>query len=98
MKRAISFMLFAILLTFLSCKKECNKSMTVVKDCTGTYLRTDGKDYHVCNSDKLESYSNGTEVRATFKKTDKCTGPANDAPVCYMLHENEGWVDVVKIE
>ena len=72
--------------------------MTVIRDCTGTYLRLDGKDYHVCNLEKVSSYPNGTNVVVTFKKIKDCTGLANDAIVCQMLHANEGWIEVEKIK
>ena len=85
---------------FLSCKKECGKSqtVTVVKDCTGTYLRVDGKDYLVCNREKVSSFADGTTVNASFKKINECDGSAKDAFVCMMFHENEGWIKVEKIQ
>ena len=97
MKKILSIITVAFLLTMFSCTKERNKSMTVVKDCTGTYLRMDGKDYHVCNLEKLSSYSDGTKVTATFKKIENCPS-SSETIVCKMLHENEGWVEVVKIK
>ena len=39
-----------------SCEKSKIK-MTVIKDCTGTYLRKNSQDFYVCNDDILESYS-----------------------------------------
>ncbi len=70
----------------------------VVKDCTGTYLRFEGKDYHVCNLEMLAPYTDSAEVTATFKKTTECSGSAKDAIVCQMIHANEGWITVEKIE
>ena len=86
----------AILLTILiSCSKVNNKNMTVIKDCTGSYLRFNGKDYQICNIEIVEGFENGVEVEASFEKIDDCE---NNWAVCYMLHENEGWVNVTKIE
>lgn len=82
----------------VACKKVINETITVVRDCTGTYLRFDGKDYHVCNPEKISSFPGGTEVEATFIKIHDCTGPANDAPACYLLHQSEGWINVEKIK
>ena len=52
------------LLSMCACEKNC-KSMLVVRDCTGTYLRVADKDYHVCNTEKLAKYSNGETVNAS---------------------------------
>lgn len=47
------FFLLILSLIVASCEKEPNGTMTVVLDCTGTYLRQDGKDNHVCNIEKI---------------------------------------------
>jgi hypothetical protein len=98
-KRNLLF-LSLILLTalFPACKKERNQTMTIVRDCTGTYLRLEGKDYQVCNLEKVSSFSDGTLVTATFKKIKECNGSAKDAIVCLMLHPNEGWIEVEKVK
>ena len=72
--------------------------MTVVRDCTGTYLRFKGKDYHVCNLEKVSSFSDGTTVTATFKKIKECNGSANNVGTCLIIHDNEGWINVEKIK
>ena len=81
-----------------ACKKDTGKKMTVVKDCTGSYLRSEGKDYHVCNTEKTEGFKDGTTVMASFKKIDKCTGAESDKIVCMMYHENEGWIEISGIK
>lgn len=84
-------------LTLFACNKERCDNMTVVRDCTGTYLRVDQKDYHVCNTEKLASFSDGAQVKASFKKVKDC--PAREKEiVCMMYHANEGWIEVKKIE
>jgi hypothetical protein len=97
MKKLLSITTIAILLTVLSCKKETYKSMTVIKDCTGTYLRTEGKDFKVCNLEKLSSISEGSQVTATFKKIENCPS-LEDKFVCLMYHENEGWIKIVDLK
>lgn len=72
--------------------------MTVPRDCTGTYLNYNGKDYRVCNLEAVASFPGGSSVTATFKKIKKCTDSAQDAFVCMMVHENEGWITVEKIK
>lgn len=98
----INSILFFTLLIFTTlfsgCTKNRDQNVTVERDCTGTYLRLGGKDYHVCNPEKLSSISDGASVTAIFKKINDCNGSAKDAIVCQMLHENEGWIEVEKIK
>lgn len=86
------------LLTFSACEKVTSEQMTVVRDCTGTYLRYQGKDYQVCNLEKVSEFPDGTPVKVTFEKIDNCTGSAITAIVCEMLHQNEGWIEVKNIK
>ena len=72
----------------LSCSNVNNRNMIVVKDCTGSYLRFNGKDYHICNIETVENYDNGTEVKASFKIIDNCID--SNEVVCEILHKNEG--------
>lgn len=81
-------------LAILSCKKVSNEEATIVRDCTGTYLRYNNKDYHVCNHDKLAAYPDGKKLLVSFKKINQCSGSAAEENVCHMLHENEGWIEV----
>jgi hypothetical protein len=98
-KSSLLFLILLALTAWLSsCKKERNQTVTVERDCTGTYLSLDGKDYHVCNLEKVSSFSDGVTVTATFKKIKECNGSAKDAIVCAMLHANEGWIEVDKIK
>jgi hypothetical protein len=96
MKNKVSIFAVLILTILISCSKVNNRNMTVIKDCTGSYLRFNGNDYHICNEAIVENYGNGTEVKASFKKIDDC--PDSDEIVCRMLHNNEGWINVTKIE
>lgn len=90
-------LLFPILaFGLLSCKKDKLRSMTVQKDCTGVYLRVDGKDYHVCNDGLLEKYPPGTIVTAAFRSIPDCPEQA-DRIVCMMLHPHEGWVEITSL-
>jgi hypothetical protein len=84
------------LFTLTACKKETGKKMTVVKDCTGAYLRSEGKDYHICNEDKVAAFADGATVMASYKKATDCKEQA-DKIVCMMYHENEGWIQVMAI-
>jgi hypothetical protein len=96
MKKLLLITTVAALLTLFSCKRETN-TMTVLKDCTGTYLRIHGKDFKVCNLGKLSSVPAGATVTATLKKIDNCKS-LDDSFFCMMFHENEGWVEIVKLK
>ena len=77
-----------------SCEKEC-KTMLVVRDCTGTYLRENGKDYFVCNKDKLASFNDGATVEATFHSIPTCS---SEEVACMLYHQNEGPVVVDEVK
>lgn len=89
---------FFVLLSFVAlfaCNKEKSERATVIKDCTGTYLRINGKDYHVCNIEKSGAYANGTAVTASYKLIPTCN---SNEVVCMMLHESEGWIEILSIK
>ena len=86
-------------LTLFSCSKAKNEKMTVVKDCTGSYLRFNNKDYRVCNFESVASFNNGAEVEASFKKIETCSDSGNGVLICcWLAHEDEGWIKVEKIK
>jgi hypothetical protein len=97
MKKIFSILIIFIILVTSACKKE-NKSVTLIRDCTGTYLRFNDKDYKVCNLEKVESIPHGENITASFKKIIKCKGSANEGTVCLLLHTNEGWIEVLSIK
>jgi len=80
-----------------ACKKDTGKKVTIVKDCTGSYLRSEGKDYHICNIDKVAHLADGATATVSYKKIEKCTSET-DKMVCMMYHENEGWVEVLGVK
>jgi hypothetical protein len=90
------FLLLLMLVVASSCKKERNKSVTIERDCTGTYLSMDGKDYHVCNTAATDAYNEGSTVKANFVLIGDCQ-QQNDG-YCMLYHENEGWVEVEEIQ
>jgi hypothetical protein len=91
MTKKILFGIFALFL-FASCTKEVN-SGKINRDCTGTYLELDNKDYLICNPSMTDSYSDGSEVlvQFDFKSEGKSFG------TCYMHHENYGFVEITYI-
>ena len=79
-----------------SCATVSGVEAIVVRDCTGTYVRIDEKDYLVCNINLLEKYNEGDTVRVRFSRIDKC--PELDSAItCMMYHQNEGMVRLKKV-
>jgi hypothetical protein len=98
MKKLLYVVASSAMLTIFGCKKESYKTATVIMDCTGTYLRMEGKDYKVCNLEKVSSLPSGTTVVATFKKITECKGSGNFSVTCLMYHEYDSWIEVEKIK
>lgn len=102
MKKILIPFLFALMgsTLLLSCKSAdfSGENMKVVRDCTGTYIRFNEKDYQVCNLDKLSGFADGQVVKAKFRKVEKCTDKSQPEMVCMMYHENEGWIQVQEIK
>ena len=107
-----NILFFGLLLLSLSTIPACNKSggnaantgfgtvandATLIKDCTGVYLRLNNKDYHVCNTEKTTALDGNIPVIATYRLISDCTGTASHAVVCMMLHQNEGWIEIEQI-
>jgi len=97
MKKTICISSILVWLVICSCQKAKNKSVILVQDCTGTYLRLDSKDFKVCNLEKTEGFTNGTSVIASYRKIKDCNGSAKNVTTCKMYHKNEGWIEVQKI-
>lgn len=90
----LGFILLSLIAS--SCSTVSGIEAVVIRDCTGTYVRVDGKDYLVCNREKLKEYQEGDTVRVRFKKTTYCQ-ELKDEIVCMMYHEHEGMVKLIKI-
>jgi hypothetical protein len=88
----------SVMLTAFGCKKELHKTAEIIRGCTGTYLRIDGKNYKVCNLEKVASFTNGTTVEASFKKISGCKGSGNFPVTCYMGYDFDSWIEVKRIK
>jgi len=95
MKKIFSISLIVL---FSACGKEKLQKMAVVRDCTGTYLRYDEKDYHVCNASMLATFEDGEKIKAKYRSIALCDDYSSTHVVCEMYHDNEGWVEVIEIK
>ena len=94
-----SFIEISVLIIVFSFFFGCEKSktrMTIIKDCTGTYLRDNSRDYYVCNSDLLDSYSTGDKVNVSYSELEECFGIL-EAITCEMDHPYKGKIEIAEI-
>lgn len=75
-----------------SCGKDVQNGK-INRDCTGSYLELNNKDYLICNPSMTSSIPDGSEVSVefSFKPEGKFYG------VCYMYHENHGFVEITAV-
>lgn len=97
--KSLSLSVFAVsvLAACNSVPPKKSAEATVVRDCTGTYLRINSNDYLVCNSGVLKDYQEGSKVKANYSKTTYCPEKEGQI-VCMMYHENKGMINIHKIE
>ena len=93
--RALIFFVSVIIL--MSCNPDVEK-MTVIKDCTGVYLRsTSGSDYKVCNEEDLSGFANGEVIKVEYDNLEECFGLLDD-PSCTIEHSFSSKVEVTDIK
>lgn len=89
--------LFVVLAVLTACNKDYPK-MKVIRDCTGTYLRSDkGYDFYVCNHEALDTYDNGKEIRVKTESVSACYGLLDEIS-CTDVHIYESKLEVVDIK
>ncbi len=91
------FYSFTILIMgiFASCEKNNFKSAKLLRDCTGTYLRINAKDYFVCNPKKVSSFADQSEIKVAFTLKSHCTDGLFH---CEMLRPFDGYLTVDKVK
>lgn len=67
-----------------------------IKDCTGSYLRMDGNDYKICNTQNTESYEHNDVVNASIRKIKECGNSSPDVMTCKMYHAYVANIEVRK--
>jgi hypothetical protein len=94
MKYSIIILFIGILT--LACAKKNGVEASITRDCTGTYIRIQDKDYLVCNINSVAEYNEGDKVKVSYKVVTDC--PEKEGlMVCMMYHENEGMVRILKV-
>lgn len=71
---------------------------TVVRDCSGTYIRTEpGTDFQICNLSLLKDKKEGDKVSFYYEKTTNCNAN-KDKVVCMLYHENNGMITILRFK
>lgn len=94
-KHILSF-LFACGLLLSSCGKISRKA-EINRDCTGTYLTFNNKDYFVCNPSMISSYADGSQIEVKYDKIDECSSDPDQA-ICELYHKNYGIIEIKEIK
>ena len=93
----LSLGLFSTLLFSCATVHDRLQTGTIVRDCTGTYVRVaENEDYLVCNSDILASKKDGEKVSLIFDYTKTCA-ERDGKIMCMMFHENKGMIRVKEV-
>lgn len=88
--------MIALSTTLISCDKSKLK-MTVIKDCTGTYLRDkNGLDYYVCNEDKISGIAEDEKIKVKIDHLEQCFGLGSTV-TCTDKHPNEGVIEILEV-
>lgn len=82
------------MMILLSCTKQAD--MIVIKDCTGTYLRKNDKDFKVCNEELLNEYEDEQVVTITYTRVDGGCKP--EGFVCELYHQFEYYIEVETVQ
>lgn len=89
----------SIVLSFLvvsSCSRSTYKVL-IVKDCTGSYIQWNNKDYRICNPELTDDRANGSRLRVNFHRQSSCPLDTNQQ-ICALYHPTEGYVKIVEIK
>jgi len=84
-----------IFCALVSCQKKTEKNATVIKDCTGSYVHINDKDYLICNTERVENIETGTELSITYQKAENCD--VLSPTLCEMYHKHEGTIEIIEL-
>ena len=88
------FIILLLLGLVWGCGKEDWKNAVLVRDCTGSYIRLEDKEFLICNQKKVSFIETGTKIEVVISQVSECT---QEGIVCMMLHEHDGFVKVERV-
>lgn len=76
---------------------DCSSStITLIRNCTGEYLRIDGKDWLICNYQTVSNIAHNAAVAVRYQTVQGNAAPCmGDRAICMMAWPYEG---IVRIE
>lgn len=89
-------LLFLLTFSISSCSKPFRNG-TINRDCTGTYIELNDRDYLICNPLMTDSYQNGKTVKVKFKSKTSCSSNSVSF-ACQLYHPNSGIIEVMEIK
>lgn len=94
----LSLVIFSTLLFSCATVHDRLQTGTIVRDCTGTYLRVgENEDYLICNADILASKKEGEKVSVVYDYTKECK-ERDGKIMCMMYHESKGMIRVKSVK
>lgn len=99
MKNKKPFQFCILSLFILIGSTSCSKTFTrgsIERNCTGTYLELNKKNFLICNPEITESYSDGSTVKVRFDSKDSCSKKPGD--ICALYYESHGFVKIIEIK
>jgi hypothetical protein len=91
---ALTFFVPTVTFFLTTCSKDSDLQTAIVKkDCTGTYLVVDGKNYDLCKINQVANFPDGATVKVKFKMTE-CNFSCNNYAICMMVRPSQGCIDI----
>lgn len=78
--------------------KDNVKKVTFFRDCTGSYIRLDAKDYKICNYQDVKKYETGDVLMVSYDSIGNCENINPEQLTCKMAHMFEYNVHINKSE
>jgi len=94
-------LLFSLVVLYASCSKENTfKLAEVTKNCTGTYIKTEGITYMVCNEQILKQNKEGDiiEVKMKLIDSEECNRDRYNQVGCFKHFIYNGQIDIIKVK
>ena len=83
-------------LAFLASCGKFSRRATIERDCTGTYIELNDRDYFVCNPQMISTYPDGSTIKVKFNKVNECQSDTN-LVLCEMYHKHYGNIEITEI-
>ena len=84
------------LVLLASCGKFSRKA-TIERDCTGTYIELNDRDYFVCNPAIISSFPDGSSIKVKFDRVNECPSDTN-LVLCEMYHKHFENIEITEIK